>query len=102
MTPEERIVERYKVRAGSNRPLLSIRAMCVECFGGQPYGVADCPSRSCALWPFRMGKGNSGGWRWREARPDLGEHRGIWERQTQSIALEEEKTGNPLFEEAVS
>jgi hypothetical protein len=54
------------------------------------------------LWPYRMGKGNPEGWRWREAHPESGEHRGIWERQTQSIALEEAETGGPLPEEDVA
>ena len=86
MTPEEKIIERYKARIG-NRQLLAIRAHCVECFGGQPQVVADCPSRSCALWPWRMGKGNPDALEWREARADLNEKRGNWTAKTQSIAL---------------
>lgn len=86
MTPEEKIIERYKARIG-NRQLLAIRAHCVECFGGQPQSVADCPSRSCALWPWRMGTGNPADLGWREARPDQNEKRGIWAAKTQSIAV---------------
>ena len=89
MTREEQIIERYKSRIG-NRQLLAIRAHCVECFGGQPLAVADCPSRSCALWPWRMGTGNPDGMEWRDARPHLGERRGIWTAKTQSIAADDQ------------
>jgi len=53
MTDEERIIQRYKDRI--KNPLTGIRAMCVECMGGQPQMVNKCPSTSCALYPFRMG-----------------------------------------------
>lgn len=86
MTPEERIIERYKTRIG-NQQLLAIRAHCVECFGGQPQAVADCPSRSCALWPFRMGKGNPKKLEWRTTQGHSGEVRGTWTAETQPIAL---------------
>jgi hypothetical protein len=85
MTSEEVIIERYKTRIG-NRQLLAIRAHCVECFGGQPQAVAGCPSRSCALWPWRMGTGNPAGLEWHEANSQLNEKRGFWAAKTQSIA----------------
>jgi hypothetical protein len=87
MNYEEKIIERYKARIG-NRQLFAVRAHCVECFGGQPQAVADCPSHSCALWPWRMGKGNPNELEWKEARGHLGEVRGTWTAETQSIAPE--------------
>lgn len=86
MNPEEKIIERYKTRIG-NRQLLAIRAFCVECFGGQVQAVTDCPSRSCALWPWRFGKGNPDELEWKGARCHLGEVRGIWAAKSQPMAL---------------
>lgn len=85
-THEKLMIERYKARIG-NRQLLAIRAHCVECFGGQPQSVAECPSQSCALWPWRMGKENPGELIWRGPRPHLNEVRGAWTAKTHSIAL---------------
>jgi hypothetical protein len=36
--------------------LRAIRAKCLDCSGGSHAEVADCLVRSCALFPFRMGK----------------------------------------------
>ena len=36
--------------------LKAIRAKCLDCSGGSHAEVADCRVRSCALYPFRMGK----------------------------------------------
>lgn len=70
---EERIILRYKERISN--PMTAIRSMCVECMGGAPRLVADCPSKNCSLWPFRMGKnpfhGNAG-----KAKPPKGSNRG--------------------------
>lgn len=32
-----------------------IRAKCIDCSCGQYSEVANCQSKSCALWPYRMG-----------------------------------------------
>jgi len=37
--------------------LKAIRAKCINCSGFQPKEVKECPVKSCALWPFRMGRG---------------------------------------------
>lgn len=84
-TREEKVIEAYRCRIG-NRQLLAIRAHCVECFGGQPQAIADCPSQSCALWPWRMGTGNPGALEWRAADPSKNELRGFWTAKTQPIA----------------
>lgn len=44
---------RYAARATT--PLRAIRAFCVHCMGDQPKAVAGCTSRSCPLYPMRMG-----------------------------------------------
>ena len=51
---EDRIISKYKDRISN--PLTAIRSMCVECMGGSVQAVSDCPSVSCSLHPFRMGK----------------------------------------------
>lgn len=51
---EDRIIATYKERI--KNPLTAIRSHCVECFGGAPRQVAECTSKNCSLWPFRMGK----------------------------------------------
>lgn len=86
MTEEERIIERYKARIG-NRQLLAIRAHCVECFGGQVNAIADCTSKSCALYPFRMGKQNPDELVWALPQQGAEPFRGFWTRETQSIAV---------------
>ncbi len=42
--------------------LKAIRAKCLDCSGGSHAEVADCLVKSCALYPFRMGRNP-----WREA-----------------------------------
>lgn len=37
-------------------PVKAIRAHCIECSGGSPKAVGDCPSAQCALFDFRMGR----------------------------------------------
>ena len=37
-------------------PLQAIRAMCLDCCGGQLVEVRECPASSCPLWPYRFGK----------------------------------------------
>ena len=51
----DKTVLQYRERAKGN-PLRSIRAMCVECMGGQPYLVSDCAEGDCPLYDYRMGK----------------------------------------------
>ena len=36
--------------------LQSIRKFCIECMGGSPQLVENCPSSKCKLYPFRLGK----------------------------------------------
>jgi hypothetical protein len=38
-------------------PLQALRAHCVECCNGSFAEVRACPNRTCALWPFRHGRG---------------------------------------------
>lgn len=39
------------------RSLLAIiRAKCLDCVGGSPSEVRQCPSRDCANWPVRMNR----------------------------------------------
>ena len=37
------------------RPLKAVRAKCIDCCCGQMPEVRLCPSKTCALWLFRMG-----------------------------------------------
>jgi hypothetical protein len=37
--------------------LKAIRAKCIDCSCYQPTEVKECPVTTCALWPFRMGRG---------------------------------------------
>lgn len=37
-------------------PLRAIRAKCLDCCCDQATEVRRCPSKTCALWPFRLGK----------------------------------------------
>jgi hypothetical protein len=37
--------------------LKAIRAKCIDCSGNQPKEVKQCPVTTCALWPYRMGRG---------------------------------------------
>jgi hypothetical protein len=45
-----------KYRAKIRNRATAIRAMCVMCMGGDTAGVRQCPSITCPLHPFRMGK----------------------------------------------
>jgi len=35
---------------------IAIRQKCLECCCWQNHEVRLCPSKDCALWPYRMGK----------------------------------------------
>lgn len=37
-------------------PLKAIRAKCLDCSGGSVLEVRECPVKTCALFPYRMGK----------------------------------------------
>lgn len=37
-------------------PMRAIRLKCIDCSGGQPKEIRLCMVRTCALWPYRMGK----------------------------------------------
>ncbi len=37
-------------------PVKAIRAKCLDCCCDQAAEVRRCPSKTWALWPFRMGK----------------------------------------------
>ena len=49
-----RFIQTYKDRI--KNPTTAIRAHCVECMGGYTKEVDACPSKQCALYPFRLGK----------------------------------------------
>ena len=36
-------------------PLKAIRRHCINCSGGSPRAVEECPCSECALFSFRMG-----------------------------------------------
>lgn len=36
--------------------LRAIRAKCIDCSGGHKQLVDTCHTKTCALWPYRMGK----------------------------------------------
>lgn len=42
--------------APSSNPLKAIRAKCLDCMCDQASEVKLCPSESCPLYPFRLGK----------------------------------------------
>lgn len=37
-------------------PMKSIRAKCIDCCCGQFKEVKTCTVKTCALWPYRLGK----------------------------------------------
>jgi len=37
-------------------PVKSIRKYCLDCAGNSPKEVRLCPAKTCALYPFRMGR----------------------------------------------
>ena len=45
-----------KLGHGRRSPTRAMRALCVDCMGGQHAEVRRCTSVGCALWPYRMGK----------------------------------------------
>lgn len=45
-----------KPTPSQRNPVRAIRAHCLNCCGGSPKAVAECPSAQCALFAFRMGR----------------------------------------------
>jgi len=46
-----------KIKRNKVKLLKAIREHCLECCGGVPRSVSACnSSKTCALWPFRMGQ----------------------------------------------
>lgn len=39
-------------------PLKAIRAKCLDCSCDSYQEVGNCPVTTCAIWPYRFGKGN--------------------------------------------
>lgn len=48
------VEDTYRARIKNQRT--AIRAYCVGCMGGSTAAVKECPSVTCQLFPFRMGK----------------------------------------------
>jgi len=47
----------YKFRNGIGRPSVGlIRKFCLECMNGARALVSDCPTETCPIHPYRMGK----------------------------------------------
>jgi len=42
-------------------PIKAIRFQCIECMGFQVLEVAECTSKLCPLFPFRMGRAHTPG-----------------------------------------
>lgn len=51
---EDAIEDTYRAKIKNQKT--AIRAYCVSCQGGSVVGVKECPSTTCVLFPFRMGK----------------------------------------------
>jgi hypothetical protein len=37
-------------------PIKAIRAKCLDCTCQQPKEIRECQIKTCALWPYRMGR----------------------------------------------
>ena len=46
----------FPYRLGKRTPVRVFRAFCIDCMGGQPRLVKDCPATTCEVFPYRMGK----------------------------------------------
>ncbi|HJA79435.1 MAG TPA: hypothetical protein H9784_07720 [Candidatus Desulfovibrio intestinavium] len=44
----------------SGGSIACIRHFCLECQGGSPKGVRECPDTACPLWPWRMAAAQPG------------------------------------------
>lgn len=56
--PRELDMDELQALGHEKRPILKVlRAKCIDCCVGQQSEVRRCAcARSCALWPYRMGK----------------------------------------------
>lgn len=48
------VIKRYEDKV--KNPMTAIRARCIQCTNGQVSEVKLCATKTCALWPFRMGE----------------------------------------------
>lgn len=63
-----------KYKASIKNRTTAIRAFCMNCQGADIVGVRECPSVTCPLHPFRMGKDPLRGWDIPKAEePDIDE-----------------------------
>lgn len=46
----------FPYRLGKRIPVRVFRAFCIDCMGGQPRLVKDCPATTCEVFPYRFGK----------------------------------------------
>jgi hypothetical protein len=54
---KNKICHFFPFRMGVGRPSLKIiRQFCVHCMGGAPSLVRECPSKTCPVWSYRMGR----------------------------------------------
>ena len=62
MNKSERFVREFVKKAKEKRmsPLKAIRARCLDCVCYQTNEVAKCGAIDCPLYPFRMGRNNTG------------------------------------------
>ena len=44
----------YRRAMRGHSPATAIRAHCLVCCGWKPAEVRQCPSETCALWPYRL------------------------------------------------
>jgi len=51
---DDPVINKYRARITTRAT--AIRAYCVWCMGGSVPGIKECPSVTCPLYPFRMGK----------------------------------------------
>lgn len=62
--PPSRVASKSKGRAfllGIPKPLRAIRLKCLDCSCGSVAEVRDCVVKTCALYPYRMGRYPQGG-----------------------------------------
>lgn len=55
MAIKHRIKTRHGVFTEDLTRAKAIRQKCLDCSGWQNKDVRECPVKTCALWPYRMG-----------------------------------------------
>lgn len=46
----------YPFRLKRGRPRLRVlRNFCIDCMGGSLKSINECPTKTCPVWPYRMG-----------------------------------------------